>query len=302
MEPLDSLHRLRGVLRANAAFSAAGGIAALAAFAPIDDALGTGNRAVVALVGAGLVGFALFLVRAAGAEPRRLLRSAAIATASDVAWIATSALVLGTVDLNRSGVAALAAVAVVVAGFASSQLRLRRAASRIADLDTPVPERIDVEHPVAAPASSVWPLLTDHELYGRLAPNLSRVEVLDGEGEGMRRRCTDTRGRGWDETCTMWEEGHAFAVEVDTSDYPYPLTTMRGRWAVEPRGAGSVISMRFEFTPRAGLVGGVFAIAMLGAFRPVLHRIVRGWERQLANTGATADSGTASPAPRVQLP
>lgn len=137
----------------------------------------------------------------------------------------------------------------------------------------------------------------------RLAPNLSSVEVLDGQGEGMRRRCQDTRGRGWNETCTLWEEGHAFAAEVDTSDYPYPLTAMRGRWAVEPRGDGSMISMRFEFTPRAGLAGSMFAIAMLAAFRPVLHRSVRGWERQLASdTTATADDGNSGPAREVPLP
>lgn len=99
----------------------------------------------------------------------------------------------------------------------------------------------------------------------------------------MRRRCHDTRGRGWNETCTLWEEGHAFAVEVDTSDYPYPLIAMRGRWAVEPRGDRSAVSMTFEFTPKPGLAGGSFAVVMLVTLRPVLRRIVRGWEHKVAS-------------------
>lgn len=282
MDPLASFHRLRGVLRANAAFSATGGLTALAAFAPIDDALGTGNRAVVALVGAGLVGFAVLLLTVAGLAPRRLLQGAAFAIASDVAWIAATGVVLGTVALEPAGDVVLVAIGLVVAGFAVTQLRFRRAASTMADADTPVPERVDVSRHVNAPASSVWPLLTDHALYGRLAPNLSSVEILEGEGVGMRRRCHDTLGRGWNETCTVWEEGRRFAVAVDTSDYPYPLATMQGRWAVEPGAEGSVITMRFEFTPRPGPAGGLFAIVMLAAFRPVLHRIMRGWESQLA--------------------
>ena len=143
---------------------------------------------------------------------------------------------------------------------------------------------LDVRRRVAAPPSAVWPLLTDHELYGRLAPNLSRVEVVDGEGVGMQRRCHDSLGRGWNETCTLWDEGHEHGVEVDTSDYPYPLKVMRGRWGVEPDADGSLIIMHFEFVPRPGVVGAIFAALMLVGFRPVMGRIMRGWERQLHRT------------------
>lgn len=285
MDALTSIHRLRGVLRANAAFSAAGGLLAVVGFALIDDLVGA-NGALVAATGAGLISFAVAVLAVASLEPRRMLRGTALVSVADTVWAIATVVVVTTVDLGATGVAVLTAIALVVAGFALAQVRLGSNAHNIDDLDAPVAEEIRVQHHVAAPASAMWPLITNHELYGRLAPNLSRVEVTGGEGEGMRRRCHDTRGRGWNETCTLWDDGHEFAVEVDTSDYPHPLTHMRGRWAVDPDNEDSLITMHFEFTPRPGIPGGVFAALMLLAFRPILRRIIRGWEREVASPGA----------------
>ncbi|MGI8662240.1 MAG: SRPBCC family protein [Acidimicrobiales bacterium] len=288
MDPAAAFHHLRGTLRANAAFSATGGLVALVGFAPIDSALGVGNRLVVAATGAGLLAFAGLVVAVAAFVPRRLLRDTLAVSIADLSWVATTAVVLATADLDQAAPPLLGGVAMVVAGFAVAQLRLRTAASRLTDLDSPVPERVHVERRLAAAASDVWPLLTDHDLYARLAPNLSRVDVLGGEGAGMQRRCYDTLGRGWNETCTLWDEGRQFAVDVDTSDYPYPLQEMRGRWAVEPDGDRSTVSMDFELVPRPGVLGGVFLVTMLVAFKPIVRRIVRGWERELTAVHAAA--------------
>jgi len=283
-----ALHHLRGTLRANAAFSATGGLVALVGFAPIDSVLGIGNRLVVAVTGVGLLVFAALVVAVAAFEPRRMVRGTLAISIADLSWIAATAVVFAAVDLYRAAAPILGGVALMVAAFAVAQLWLRIAASRMTDLDSPVPERVHVERRLAAPASDVWPLLTDHDLYGRLAPNLLRVEVLGGEGAGMQRRCYDTLGRGWNETCTLWDAGRQFAVDVDTSDYPYPLHTMRGRWQVEPDGDRSTVSMDFELVPRPGVLGGVFVATMLVVFKPVVRRILRGWERELAAVHAAA--------------
>ncbi len=283
-----AFHHLRGALRANAAFSATGGLVALVGFAPIDGVLGTGNRPLVATAGAGLLVFAASVLAVAALVPRRVLRGTLAISIADLTWVAATAVVFLAADLDRAAAPILGGVALIVAGFAIAQLRLRIAASRMTDLDSPVPERVHVERRLAAPATDVWPLLTDHDLYGRLAPNLSRVEVLGGEGVGMQRRCYDTLGRGWNETCTLWDEGRQFAVDVDTSDYPYPLQAMRGRWAVEPEGDRSRVTMDFELVPRPGVLGGVFVATMLLAFKPVVRRILRGWERELTVAHAAA--------------
>lgn len=172
--------------------------------------------------------FALFVLMIAGLEPRRLVRGAAVVSAADLAWVAATVVVITTVDLRNAGLVALGIVATIVAGFGGTQLIFRSRAANVPNPDTPVLEQVRVQHHVDAPVSAVWPLLTDHDLYGRLAPNLSRVEVVHGDGDGMQRRCYNTGGRGWNETCTLWDDGHEFAVEVDTADYPYPLAAMRG--------------------------------------------------------------------------
>lgn len=288
MDPLRSFHRLRGVLRANASFSGAGGLVALVGCAPVDRLLGTGNRPLVAATGAGLLGFAGVVLAAASHEPRGVRRAAPLVIVADAAWVVATAVVVGVVDLEPAGVVVLVAVAVVVGSFAVAQARLAAATRLLADLDAPVAESVRVEHRFEAPPAAVWPVVTDHELYGRLAPNLSKVEVVEGQGTGMRRRCEDTLGRGWNETCTLWDEGHEYAVAVDTADHPYPLREMEGHWAVRPDGGGSLVTMRFRFVPRPGVAGGAFAAVMLLAFRPVLRRIRRGWERELASRASTA--------------
>ncbi len=63
---------------------------------------------------------------------------------------------------------------------------------------------------------------------------------------------------------------------------------MRGRSAVEPDGDRTAVTMDFELVPRPGVLGGVFVATMLVAFKPVVRRILRGWERELTLAHAAA--------------
>jgi len=80
-----------------------------------------------------------------------------------------------------------------------------------------------------APPDLVWAVITDTDLYAEVAPNLSSVEVLEGEGEGMVRECADTDGKTWTETCTVWEPERRYAVEVHVAEQmglkPEPVST-----------------------------------------------------------------------------
>ncbi len=288
MDPSRAFHSLRGVLRANAVFSIVGGVVALVAFAPVDSLLGTGSRPAVAACGLGLIVFAVFVAHVAASSPGPARGRAVIVSIADAMWCAATAALLAVMDLTLAGDVLLVTIAVIVAAFGVAQVVLVRRSAGL-DPDIAVPERIHVEHVIDAGSDLVWPLLTDHDLYGRLAPNLSRVEVVDGSGVGMQRRCYDTLGRGWSERCVLWDEGSRFAVDVDTSDYPYPLDVMRGSWGVEPIGTDrSLVTMDFELVPRRGPAGALFVIVMLAAFRPVLDRIVRGWQQSLAADSVTS--------------
>jgi ribosome-associated toxin RatA of RatAB toxin-antitoxin module len=120
---------------------------------------------------------------------------------------------------------------------------------------------------VQAPADLVWAVVVDLAGYAQLAPGLSHVEILDGDQEGLRRRCYDDRGRGWNETCTLWDPGHRFQMRVDTASYPLPLRQLlrsfQGTWTVDPLPKGTRITVRFDAEPRLGLLGRL-AVGVMG--------------------------------------
>ena len=105
------------------------------------------------------------------------------------------------------------------------------------------------------------------------------------------RRCTSTTGQHWEETCTLWQDGHRYAVEVDVTDYPYPLRAMAGLWQVDPHPMGSRVSMRFAYRAAPSTGGGLFTIALRALTPLALRRIFAGWR------GRTAVDPTGAPVP-----
>jgi hypothetical protein len=272
-----STRRLRTALRANAVFSLATGLALLAGGWWLAGPWGLGPPAAPPLVGAGLAVFAVLLARLAVQPAAALRRGAALVVAADAGWVLGSAalLVVARPPVPATFTIALtAAVVAALAGWQLAGLRGQRDGDPLADI-----EIVERSRTFAAPPERVWPLLTDHHLYGRLAPNLSSVEVISEPGRPLRRRCANSAGETWAETCTLWDDGRRFAVEVDTSDYPYPLAVMRGLWQVDPHPAGSRVTMRFGYRARPTVAGGLFAIAFRPMFPPALARIFDGWER-----------------------
>jgi hypothetical protein len=176
----------------------------------------------------------------------------------------------------------------MVASFATRQLvLLRRLAaettgSHAAVLDeTPPTEVFHVQVTSSATPEIAWSVITDHDLYGRLAPNLSRVTPTTPDGPGLARTCANRGGGEWHETCTLWDEGQQYDIAVDTANYPYPLAEMRGSWWTTT-DTPATIGMDFRYRPQPGVRGRLFAIAMQAAFPLVLRRILRGWHRETA--------------------
>lgn len=125
-----------------------------------------------------------------------------------------------------------------------------------------------------------WQGMTDHAGYADVADNLSRVEVASGHGLGMCRRCSDTKGRSWIETCTLWDEGRAYAFTVDTNapDYPYPLAELRGIWGVAPVEQGSKVGLEFIALPQRGFLGRWMLRLLIGSAERICRRSLERWE------------------------
>ena len=283
--------QLRNLLRSNALFSTATGLVAVVAGGPVAELLGADQVWVVRALGGSLVAFAGLVFAVSGAKTSVLRPASLGVSIGDLGWVAGTLAVFALGWLSTIGLVVMSATGLVVLGLGLAQLRTQaRVARAIARSDgdfdeVPPVEVVTFDRPASVTPEQLWPVMIDHELYAKLALNLSAAKGLTPDGLGFQRSCTDTTGRSWSETCTLWEPGRRFDVDVDTSDYPYPLARMQGSWRVEPNGRdGATVGMTFAFQPSPGLRGRFFIAVMHLAFPPILKRIVRGWIRAAATT------------------
>ena len=288
----SAAQRVRNTLRLNACTSVAGGLALVVAAGPMNDLIGSGSPTWVRIVGVGLIVFALDVGILSGTSIRRLGRFTPVVSAGDGIWVLASVGTTAAGWYSAAGNLIVGAVACMVAIFGVRQVVLVRRVrvecegipAAVLD-EVPPTEVCHVEAAIDATPAIAWSVITDHELYGRLAPNLSRVSPTASDGPGLTRTCANRGGDEWSETGTVWDEGHQYDIAVDTSSYPYPLAEMRGSWSA---GATSptVVSMDFRYRPHPGIRGRLFAAAMQGACPLVLGRIIRGWRRAASEQAA----------------
>lgn len=243
-----TLTRLRNWLRVNAVFSTVSGAIVVALGTMIAGLVGVEEVAGIRAGGILLVVYGAGLFAVATARPDRLRAGATMAVAADAAWVLASAGAIAFVDRvgGRTLVVGLAAPVAFLAISQARALQATRIGTDPADDAGTAIEALRVETVSNQDPAALWSAVADHQLFGRLALNLHRVEVVEGSGEGMVRRCDAKGGRSWTESCSIWEPGRRHAVEVDTSHYPYPPPdrrmpllhrTARPRCGTQPRGA-----------------------------------------------------------------
>jgi len=139
-----------------------------------------------------------------------------------------------------------------------------------------------IDREIDAPREVLWKVITNHQLYGEAASNLSKVEVVDGEGEGMKRRCYNEKGEGWNETCILWQERMIYSFEVDTSDYPYPLSKMQGTWGIKDSDNKQRVYLRFDYEVKYGFIGRLMLrmFANEKVWRNICNGILDKWEER----------------------
>jgi hypothetical protein len=144
---------------------------------------------------------------------------------------------------------------------------------------------------VRASPATAWAIMTDHAGYADVADNLSKVEVLHGEGLGMVRRCYDTRGRGWSETADLWrpQSAYGFRIHTEAPDYPYPLRALCGRWTLEPAEGGVLIGVSLHASPRFGALGRLLLGSQRRKMQAVLERLLDRWAERM-EAGAEAEA------------
>ncbi|MEO1159917.1 MAG: SRPBCC family protein [Pseudomonadota bacterium] len=277
----------------NAAFSALIGLELIifpfaAAYLMFPDPAGW-TTPVLRLLGVGLVLFALDLLLMA---TNRFVTKGEVMLIilADIGWlIASAALALLAGHLfSDTGLLMITIVAVFVAVFATGQYvgagRIVAPQSRVSIHSRNGKLSASVRRAVAAPAETVWEVMTDHPGYADVASNISKVEVLTGEGIGMTRRCFGPKGENWTETCDHFEDGrsYGFRIHTEAPDYPYPISDLKGRWSVAPKGAGSEFSIEIEAKPKGGIVSRtLFTWMAKRQFKSVLVDLADAWSRRM---------------------
>lgn len=139
---------------------------------------------------------------------------------------------------------------------------------------------------VRAPSRAVWEVVSDVGRYHEVVDTLVVTEITWGSGKGMVRHCVDTRGREWDETCTLWEPGQRYRMTVDIDTYPASFRAifkrLEGTWSIAQEQAGTRLTLRFDGETKLGPLGKV-AVAAMGR-ESVFASIFDGYERQLVGS------------------
>ena len=306
---------LRHTLTANGWFSGVSGLACLLASGPIAEYLFVKNFSLLGLspsniiieLGVGLLVFAglvFFMAR----QTILSLSLAKFISILDMLWMGGSAILLAVYSeyFSSGGFAAVLTIAATVFFFAIDQL-LGVVLTYQGESDVSASTQGDrltlrARRFTKASPERVWQVISHQESYADVAENLSKVEVLKGKGEGMIRQCYDHKGRSWQESCSRWDEGKAFAFQVHTEakDYPYPIAHLAGEWSLSLHPEGTQIMMVFHVQAKAGLVNRLLFKLMAAPFSGICDRLLARWVHIMENQ-ATFQVGTSmQPIPSAQ--
>lgn len=144
--------------------------------------------------------------------------------------------------------------------------------------------------PVNASKPTIWQVMTDHPGYADVADNLSKVEVLSGEGLGMQRRCAGPKGESWGETCDHFVEGQSFGfrVHTDAPDYPYPFAAIHGEWRIVDLDDGAGFEIEIHITPKGSWFSKLMIrLVAVPKFKSVLLTLGQGWAARMEQDTAS---------------
>lgn len=133
---------------------------------------------------------------------------------------------------------------------------------------------------IDAPSDRVWQVVGD--VTGTENGHLKSQEVISGEGQGMVRRCVDTKDRDWTETCTLWRTGERYRFEVDTAAHPLPMRSMAAEVNCTDQNGATSVELIFDYQFALGPLTRIMNVIA----KPVLARIAaqnfKTWRRQVA--------------------
>ncbi len=143
------------------------------------------------------------------------------------------------------------------------------------------------ERIIHASNEQVWEIISDVGNYHEVtAPNIHHVEIVAGQGLGMKRVCSAPDGTSWEETCTVWNPGKEFQFVVNTKkkDYPFPLKSLSGSWKIEqvgPMQTRLLLDFAYEF--KSPFLSGYFLSMGMKQAKQDTEFLLDNWQRLAEN-------------------
>jgi CBS domain-containing protein len=138
---------------------------------------------------------------------------------------------------------------------------------------------VEAHRRVKAHADLVWRCVADLGGDHGLPPEAVRVEVLEGEGEGLQRRVIDAAGNSWQEECVEWQPEKRFTMRVDADKFPTACTRLRYTCSVTEEENRILLQLWFDYQPRFGLLGRLFYFSTRRALADYARLQVDNWVR-----------------------
>lgn len=275
----NEMNRLQNTLKINAIFSAISGIALIVLNNKIAEIFGTENNRIFWIIGLALVFFAITII-----TEIIIQRSLAILwiIIQDFIWVIGSIflLVLNPFQITITGNIIIGIIALIVLFMGINQAK---ALAKIDNNPDKKGKQWRFERIVKANKITTWKLISDIGRYAMFAPNIDNVEIISGEGIGMKRTCSHGKDT-WAETCTLWtdENEYAFVIHTNEPDYPYPFKFLNGYWAVEEIDkATTKIVLQFEFQYNKKLQNIFLHPLFRTKFFKVVKELLDNWQREL---------------------
>lgn len=114
---------------------------------------------------------------------------------------------------------------------------------------------LEVNKRVKAHADLVWRIVSDLAGDPGVPPFASRVEVLGGEGLGMRRMVVGRDGYSWIEECIAWEHERRYIMQVEAHQFPLHFERLRYTCSVSEDEGSVLLRLYFDYLPRYGFIG-----------------------------------------------
>lgn len=114
---------------------------------------------------------------------------------------------------------------------------------------------VEQQRSVNAHAELVWTVVADPACRAGLPAWIRRVELLEGDDLGLRRRVVGMDGHAWIEECTEWSPGVRFTMRVVDGDFPLKLASVRYTCAITQEDSNVRLRLYFDYLPRFGPAG-----------------------------------------------